>query len=49
MKYIMNNFHIMKFILDFITGQCVVGGPWHHRHPVLKKSDHLIVHACSYE
>jgi len=22
MKYIMNNFHIMKFILDFITGQC---------------------------
>ena len=22
MKYIMNRIHIMKFILDFITGQC---------------------------
>ena len=22
MKFIMNRFHIMKFILDFITGQC---------------------------
>jgi len=22
MKYIMNTFHIMKFIFNFITGQC---------------------------